>query len=126
MVEPVTPAAGAVVTSGLMVLFVGWFGAVGADVLMVVLAALAGCSVALSAERRSFVDSLRFIVVGVLVSLVTSWTVASGVAALIPAVSGPSLPSSIALVIGYAGKRIADVLAGLVTRAEKASTGVKQ
>lgn len=123
MVEPVTPAAGAVATSGLMALLVGWLGAAGADVMMVVLAALAGCSVALSAEHKDFIGSLKFMVVGVLVSLVTAWGLASALSAFIPSFAGPYLPSMIALVIGYAGKRLADILSSIVMRADRVASG---
>lgn len=117
MPEPVstTTAAGAV---GVSALLIGWLGPVGADVMLVIMSAMAGCVVALSGVRCSWVDSFKFISAGVLLSLVTAWGIASLVSSFNPALSGPYAPSIVAFCIGAILDRLPALRKTVIRRAE--------
>lgn len=81
-----------------------------ADVMMVVLAALAGCYVALSAVPfTSAWEVIKFMVMSVLVSLLLAWALTSFVTGMIPALSGPYAPSLIAMAIGFVSNRLPEM-----------------
>ena len=68
--EPVTTTAGASISVGLSAFLIGWLGQVGADVMMIILSAIAGCSIALTGQTKRYSESLIFILKGVLLALV--------------------------------------------------------
>ena len=125
MAEPIstTAASTAAVQVGLAALLVGAFGQIGADVMMVALAALAGCFISLANDKppRQTSAALFFIVKGILlVSLVLAWSVSSVAAKLIPALDTPYAPAIVAFCIGFLG----DSLGASVNKVLK-KTGVK-
>lgn len=112
MAEPVTTTAtGAGATVGIMALLIGWLGAVGADVMMVVLASFAGTMVALSSiKEASWKKSITMVTVGILVSLVSAWSIAGLAVSYAPSLAGPYLPGIIAMMIGYSTDRLPQLL----------------
>ena len=120
MPEPLsTSTATAAGSAGLLALLVGWLGPVGADVMMVVMSAMAGCVVALSGvNNRTWLAAFKFIGAGVLLALVTAWMIASTISGFYPSASGPYLPSMVAFAIGAALDRIPKLRSRLVSMAE--------
>ena len=109
MAEPTT-TTGAAAYVGLAALLVGAFGPVAADVMMVVLAALAGCYVALSAVPfTSAWEVIKFMVLSVLVSLLLAWALTGLVTGMMPVLSGPYTPSLIAMAIGFVSNRLPEM-----------------
>lgn len=111
MAEPITTTAAstAAVQVGLAALLVGALGEVGADVMMVGLAALAGCFIALSNDKppKQILPALFFIVKGICISLVLAWAVSAVAAHLIPALNTPYAPAIVAFCIGFMGDSLA-------------------
>jgi hypothetical protein len=107
MAEPVsaTAASTAAVQVGLAALLVGALGQVGADVMMVALAALAGCFISLSNDHppKKILPALFFILKGICISLVLAWAAASVLAHTIPALDTPYAPAIVAFCIGFLG-----------------------
>lgn len=119
MAEPISTTAGAAGSIGLLALLIGWFGPVGADVMMVVMSAMAGCVVALSGiNNRTWLGATKFIGAGVLLALVVSWMLASVITGFYPAAQGPYLPSMVAFAIGAALDRIPKLRGRLMSMAE--------
>ncbi len=120
MTEPITTTAAshAAVQVGLAALLVGAFGEIGADVMMVALASLAGCFIALSSDKppKAVVSALFFIVKGVLLSLVLAWAVSSVAANLIPSLDSPYSPAIIAFVIGFCGDKLPFMINGILKK----------
>jgi hypothetical protein len=118
--EPTTTAAGAASTSvGFMALMVGYFGAVGADVMMVILAALSGCVISLSNEEKtSVLNTLKFLLLSVSVSLVMAWMLSDLIADRIPALKTPYTPSIIAMFIGFSANHLPSILKTVLKKAE--------
>lgn len=115
MVEPViTGTAGATVSVGLTAIFIGWFGAVGADVMMVVLSAIAGSSIALTGQMKNFKESIFFVFKGVFLALVLSWSASALLSLYFPSLSSPYLPSLIALSLGFLADRLSYMLNRIV------------
>lgn len=120
MPEPLTTTSGAAAGVGLMALLVGAFGNVAADVMMVVLAALAGSLIALSSVRSpGALASLRFIFLGLSVSLLSSWALSGFISHLIPSLNSPYLPSLLAMLISFSTKRLPSFLERSVDALEK-------
>ena len=121
MPEPVsTTTAGASVSVGLMALLIGAFGPVAADVMLVVFCALAGCSVALSANKKAtFGAAVKFILTGLCVSLALSWALSSLLISYLPSYNSPYTPSVIAFLLSFGSDQISDVLNRLINRAEQ-------
>lgn len=124
MTEPITTTAAshAAVQVGLAALLVGAFGQVGADVMMVALAALAGCFISLANDKppRQTFAALFFIVKGITISLVLAWAVSSVASKIIPALDTPYAPAIVAFCIGFLG----DSLGASVNKVLQ-KTGVK-
>lgn len=125
MPEPISTstatAAGAV---GLTALLIGWLGPVGADVMMVVMSAMAGCVVALSGVRnKSAVGAAKFIAAGVLLALVTAWALASLISSVYPTAQGPYLPSIVAFALGAALDRLPQIRNKVIRAAEEKIPG---
>lgn len=115
MIEPVTTGtAGAAVSVGLTAIFIGWFGAVGADVMMVVLSAIAGSSIALTGQMKNFKESIFFVFKGVFLALVLSWSIGALLSLYFPSLNSPYLPSIIALSLGFLADRLSYMLNRIV------------
>jgi|APGre2960657373_1045057.scaffolds.fasta_scaffold18161_3 hypothetical protein len=104
-------------SAGLTALLIGWLGPLGADVMMVVLSALAGCFIALtSINGLSTKKAIMFLCFSVLLSLVLSWAVTSFIG-----LSSPYAASMVALLIGYGTgtNRLSGILGGVLNKVEK-------
>lgn len=120
--EPLTTTtAGAVTASvGLMALLIGMFGPVGADVMLVIISAIAGCSIALSANKgKTLRQAVSFLLTGLFVGLSLAWAISSLLANFFPVLSGPYTPSIIAFCLGFGNDRIAELLNKVLNRAER-------
>ena len=118
MAEPVTTTAVAGMQVGLAALLVGALGAVGADVMMVVLSAIAGCFIALSNDKpaKRVLAALFFILKGVVLSLVMAWAVSSVAAKIIPSLDSPYAPAIVAFVIGFSGDKLPQLINKVLTK----------
>lgn len=108
MPEPVITTTGAIGTAsastfsvGLVTLFVGWFGSAGAEVMMLILSAIAGCSIGLSGQNKNYVESILFIVRGILLSVVLAKALSFTIITWYPSVDSPFLPTVIAFLLGF-------------------------
>ena len=108
MPEPVITTTGAIGTAsastfsvGLTTLFIGWFGSAGAEVMMLILSAIAGCSIGLSGQNKNYVESILFIVRGILLSVVLAKALSFTIVAWYPSVDSPFLPTVIAFLLGF-------------------------
>jgi hypothetical protein len=124
MAEPLSTSSAAA-TTGLMALLIGWLGPVGGDVMMVFLSSICGCFIAISGLRTTFLQALGLLGLGSFMSLLTSWAIASFAASQMPALSGPYLPSMIAILIGFSSNRLPKILKALTERVEN-KVGVKE
>lgn len=86
---------------GLVTLFVGWFGSAGAEVMMLVLSAIAGCSIGLSGQNKNYVESILFIIRGILLSVVLAKALSFTIVTWYPSVDSPFLPTVIAFLLGF-------------------------
>jgi len=119
MTEPITTTtAAAGMQVGLAALLVGALGEVGADVMMVVLSAIAGCFISLSNDKPSkhLPAALFFILKGVILSLVMAWAVSSVAAKLIPSLDSPYAPAIVAFVIGFSGDKLPQIINRILTK----------
>lgn len=117
--DPTTTAAGgyASTSAGFMALMIGYLGHVGADVMMVILAALSGCVISLSGETKtSALAAIKFLIISVTVSLILAWVLADVLVGYIPAANGPYTPSMIAMLIGFLANRLPDILNVVVNK----------
>ena len=108
MPEPVITTTGAIGTAsastfsvGLTTLFIGWFGSAGAEVMMLILSAIAGCSIGLSGQNKNYVESILFIVRGILLSVVLAKALSFTIVTWYPSVDSPFLPTVIAFLLGF-------------------------
>lgn len=108
MPEPVMTTTGAIGTAsastfsvGLVTLFVGWFGSAGAEVMMLILSAIAGCSIGLSGQNKNYVESILFIIRGILLSVVLAKALSFTIVTWYPSVDSPFLPTIIAFLLGF-------------------------
>lgn len=108
MPEPVITTTGAIGTAsastfsvGLTTLFIGWFGSAGAEVMMLILAAIAGCSIGLSGQNKNYVESILFIIRGILLSVVLAKALSFTIVTWYPSVDSPFLPTVIAFLLGF-------------------------
>lgn len=108
MPEPVMTTTGAIGTAsastfsvGLVTLFVGWFGSAGAEVMMLILSAIAGCSIGLSGQNKNYVESILFIIRGILLSVVLAKALSFTIVTWYPSVDSPFLPTVIAFLLGF-------------------------
>lgn len=108
MPEPVITTTGAIgtvsastVSVGLTTLFIGWFGNAGAEVMMLILSAIAGCSIGLSGQNKDYVESILFIIRGILLSVVLAKALSFTIVTWYPSVDSPFLPTVIAFLLGF-------------------------
>lgn len=108
MPEPVITTTGAIGTAsvstfsvGLVTLFIGWFGSAGAEVMMLILSAIAGCSIGLSGQNKNYVESILFIIRGILLSVVLAKALSFTIVTWYPSVDSPFLPTIIAFLLGF-------------------------
>lgn len=108
MPEPVITTTGAIGTAsvstfsvGLTTLFIGWFGSAGAEVMMLILSAIAGCSIGLSGQNKNYVESILFIIRGILLSVVLAKALSFTIVSWYPSVDSPFLPTVIAFLLGF-------------------------
>ncbi len=102
MAEPISTTAAGAASVGFLALLIGAIGPVAADVMLVVISALAGCFIALSSMNgQTVMQSIGFIVIGVTVALVFSWAATSLVASMVPGLDGAYTPALIAMFVGF-------------------------
>ena len=108
MPEPVITTTGAIGTAsastfsvGLVTLFLGWVGRAGAEVMMLILSAIAGCSIGLSGQNKNYVESILFIIRGILLSVVLAKALSFTIVTWYPPVDSPFLPTVIAFLLGF-------------------------
>lgn len=110
MAEPTISSVAAGGSVGIMALLIGAVGPVAADVMMVVVSAIAGCFIALSSiNERSVWRSIGFVLSGVTASLVFAWSLAGVLSEVVPALSGPYVPSIIAMFTGFLSNRLPEI-----------------
>jgi hypothetical protein len=120
MAEPLTTSTSAVATVGLAALLAGAFGQVAADVMMVVLASIAGVVIALSSGKPTTPwDALRFFFGALLASLTLSWAIAVAIGNLHPALQSAYTPTIVAFMIGSQSMRLSDIADKISRKAEK-------
>ena len=112
--EPVTTTAGASISVGLSAFLIGWLGQVGADVMMIILSAIAGCSIALTGQTKRNSESLIFILKGVLLALVLAWSSSELLVTQISSIKSPYLPSVVAFALGFCVDKLSFVLNRLI------------
>ena len=114
MPEPVSTTTTGAASVGFLALLIGAFGPVAADVMLVVISALAGCFIALSSTKnQSVLQSVGFVVIGVTVSLVLSWGAMNMVVSVIPQLNTPYTPSIIAMGIGFMSNQLPALFSAL-------------
>ena len=108
MPEPVITTTGVIGTAsastlsvGLTTLCIGWFGSAGAEVMMLILSAIAGCSIGLSGQNKNYVESILFIIRGILLSVVLAKALSFTIVTWYPSVDSPFLPTVIAFLLGF-------------------------
>lgn len=111
MVEPViaTTTTSATVSVGLTAIFIGWFGAVGADIMMVVLSAVAGSSIALTGQTKKF-KKVYFLHLKGYSFRWFSWSISSLLVMYFSSLNSPYLPSLIAFSLGFLADRLSYML----------------
>jgi hypothetical protein len=115
--EPLSGTTTAAASAGILALLIASFGPLGADVALVVLSALTGAIVSLTATKTlSFWQSFRFIIVGILVSLVLAWALSSLLISWVPALAGPYTPSMIAFILGFGSDKIPVIANSIISR----------
>lgn len=90
-----------VISVGLTTLFIGWFGSAGAEVMMLILSAIAGCSIGLSGQNKNYIESILFIIRGILLSVVLAKALSFTIVTWYPSVDSPFLPTVIAFLLGF-------------------------
>ena len=122
MPEPVITTTGAIGTAsastfsvGLTTLFIGWFGSAGAEVMMLILSAIAGCSIGLSGQNKNYVESILFIIRGILLSVVLAKALSFTIVTWYPSVDSPFLPTIIAFLLGFSVDNIPMYIRGTLT-----------
>ena len=117
MPEPVSTTATGAVSVGFLALLIGALGPVAADVMLVVISALAGCFIALSSMKgQTVLQSIGFVVIGVTVALVLSWAATSLVTSLVPGLDSAYTPALIAMFIGFMGNQLPALFAAIVAK----------
>lgn len=124
MAEPISTTATGAASVGFLALLIGAFGPVAADVMLVVIAALAGCFIALAEKKGlTVIQSIGFVLIGVSVSLVLSWAATSIVASWVPGLNSAYTPAIIAMGIGFLSNRFPAIFEGLWNKV-KAKIGI--
>ena len=101
MAEPVSTTATVAVSFGLTALLTGWVGEVGAEVMMVILSAIAGSITSLSSKKKTLVESFKFVFLGVLLATVLAWAISSMLTNQYPTLASPYLPTIVAFMLGF-------------------------
>jgi hypothetical protein len=117
--DPTTTAAGgyASTSAGFMALMIGYLGNVGADVMLVILAALSGCVISLSGETKTSTwEAIKFLLISITVSLILAWVLADVLVSYFPAANSPYTPSMIAMLIGFLANRLPQILNAIVNK----------
>jgi hypothetical protein len=115
--EPLSGTTTAAASAGILALLIASFGPLGADVALVVLSALAGATVGLTAMKtQSFWQSFRFIIIGILVSLVLAWALSGLIVSWVPALAGPYTPSMIAFILGFGSDKLPLIANSIISR----------
>jgi hypothetical protein len=110
MAEPTISSVTVGGSVGIMALLIGSVGPVAADVMMVVISAIAGCYIALSSmQAQTLLRSLGFVLTGVAASLVFAWALAGFLTGMFPSLGGPYLPSIIAMFTGFLTNRLPEI-----------------
>ena len=117
MTEPVSTTAAGAASVGFLALLIGAIGPVAADVMLVVISALAGCFIALSSMKgQTAMQSIGFIVIGVTVALVLSWAATGIVTSLVPGLNSAYTPALIAMGIGFMANQLPSLFAAIVAK----------
>ena len=111
MPDPISTTTSGAASVGFLALLIGAFGPVAADVMLVVISALAGCFIALSsAKNLTVIQSVGFVLIAVTVSLVLSWAATSLVKSLVPSLDTAYTPAIIAMFIGFNCNKLPAIL----------------
>ncbi len=117
MAEPISTTATGAVSVGFLALLIGAIGPVAADVMLVVISALAGCFIALSSMAgQTVLKSIGFIVIGVTVALVLSWAATGIVTSLVPGLNSAYTPALVAMGIGFMANQLPAIFAAMVAK----------
>lgn len=117
MAEPITTGATAGAASmGLATLLVGLLGQVGADIMMVILASIAGCSIALTGQNKSYKASIFYIIKGILISVVLAWSLSALLVQYFQNLNTPHLPSIIAFILGFSVDKIKEIAENIINK----------
>ena len=117
MAEPISTTATGAASVGFLALLIGAIGPVAADVMLVVISALAGCFIALSGKPgQTLMQSIGFVVIGVIVALVLSWAVTSLVTSMVPGLDSAYTPALIAMFIGFMGNQLPSIFSAIVAK----------
>lgn len=122
--EPTTTATSAAVAGtgvGVMALLSGWLGVQGANVTMVLMAAVIGCFFAMQSAPKDerWGATAGFMLCGIGIAFLCSWMGASVIVTYVPSFDRPELPAIISLAIGVLSRRIPKFINGLATKGEK-------
>ena len=124
MAEPVSTTTTAVTTAGLAALLTGAIGAVAADVMMVVLASIAGVVISLSGSKTTTsLQALRFFLGAAMTSLTLAWALAALLGNLHPAMISAYTPTIVAFIIGTQSHRLNEIAAKITGRLESQIEG---
>lgn len=108
-IETTSPVVAAQGSTGIMALMAATYGTNATAVGLVIFAALIGCFIALSAVPNdpaeswfaAFFRSVKFIIIGVGVSLISAWFLTDFISSYLPSFNGPYTPTFIALGVGF-------------------------
>lgn len=106
---------------GVMALLTGWVGVQGANVTMVLMAAIIGCFFAMqhAPKDERWASTAGYMLCGIGIAFLCSWMGASILVSYVPAVDRPELPALFSLAIGVLSRRIPKFINGLATKGEK-------
>jgi hypothetical protein len=117
MAEPISTTATGAASVGFLALLIGAIGPVEAQVMLVVISALAGCFIALSSMKgQTVMQSIGFIFIGVTVALVLSWAATSLVTSMVPGLDSAYTPALIAMFIGFMGNQLPSIFSAIVAK----------
>ena len=108
-IETTSPVVAAQGSTGIIGLLAAAYGQDIAAVGIVILAAICGSFIALSAVENdpserwftAFIRTVRFLIIGIGVSLVSAWGLTNVVTGWLPSLNGPYTPAFIALGVGF-------------------------
>jgi hypothetical protein len=97
----------AIAVVGITALLAGAIGQVAADVMMVIMASIAGCVITLSGNNETRLkQALLFFIGALLTSLVLAWSLTAVLGAFYPPLNSSYTPTIIAFVIGSQATRL--------------------